>query len=205
MTENTPAVTTTDPENEVLITGEATKLPAPYADYIDPQKPLAADVVFFEKKVTFEEMTKTIALSGGIGCLGVPSVIIGIAILFDHSNAGPQQTANFTPLFFGITCLFAAWMLAQGLKVSRAVMQKQQRGEPTRVGIFLTPGTLFVATESDYTIIPRSQFRGLGGSGRKTVQYLFKGQEKQFSLPGSLVRDAPAALLSAIEQWSKTA
>jgi hypothetical protein len=208
MPTNSADTGTVGPETEildVLITGEGSKLPAAYADYIDPQKPLPAEVVFFEKKVTFEEMVKTAAIAGGVGFLGVLSVIFGFAVLFDHSNVGAQQTTNFGPLFFGVTCLFAAWMLAQSLKVRRELMKKQQRGEPTRVGIFLTPDTLFAATESDYTLIPRSQFLGMGGSGKTMVQYRFKGQDKEFRLPGSLVRDEPAALHSAIQRWSLSA
>lgn len=209
MTVTTTATDTTtdtaDPETEVLITGDAARLPVAYAEYINPYKPLPAEVVFFEKSVTFEGMVKAFLVSSGLGFLGAISVIMAISILFDRSTPGRPQTSNFGLLSFGATCLFAAWMMMQTLKVRWTVMRKQQRGEPTRVGIFLTPNTLFEATEWDYIIIPRSEFLGLGGAGKRTVQYRFKGQDKQIRLPHSLVRNNPAELLSAIERWSRAA
>lgn len=185
----------------VIVTGEATKLPPAYAELLDPQKALPLNISFFEKRITSGQIFGAIGYAIGFAGVGVLATLFGVYYLFSSANTVGSTGTDYLPLGFGVTCLFVSWMMLDSLRLRRNLMRQQQRGEPTRIGIFLTPDTLFEANEFGYCIVPRAQFRGLVG---KDVRYMQEDKEKSFRLPENLVRGDIAGMSSAIGQWAKT-
>lgn len=185
--------------NNVIITGEAAKLPPGYAELIDPQKPLPASVALFEKRVTLQQMMGTVAFAIGFAVAGILLIIFGFIVLFSDRGVRQTTTLEYLPLFFGIVCLFAGWMMFRSLQLRRSLMRRQQNGEQTRLGIILTPEALFEVNEFGYCVVPRSQFRRLADG---SVRYMHNGQEKSFRLPPALVSGDLSTLTGAINRWA---
>ena len=170
------------PEAEnVLNTIEATKLPADYVRLLDTATPVPAEMAFLEKRVTISEMINTGLIAIGLAVFGIFMVPFGIAYLFQNRGVQATTTYDYWPLLFGVTLLFAAWFMAGSIRTRWAMTRRQQAGEATRQGIFLTPNTLFEVNEFGYTIIPRSCFQGRDGANNR---YTLNNEEKSFRLPG---------------------
>ena len=187
---------------KVLVTGDAAKLPPEYAALIDPKTPLPAHVRLFEKRITEGQMLQAIGSALMLVLVGILATVFGVFYIF--SSVGVTQTTSFdyAPLGFGVVCLFASWAMLSSLRLRRTLQRQQQRGEETRLGIFLTPYTLFEVNEFGYCIVPRAQVRNLVGT---TVNYLQDGKEKSFRLPGSLISGDVAGMTTAIGQWMSAA
>lgn len=184
---------------DVIITGEITKLPPEYAELLDPQLPLPAHVAFFEKRITAGQMIGTVVVATGLAMLGALATLFGAYYVLEQLRSPQMTSTDFVPLIFGLVCLFASWMMLQSLRLRRDMMIRQQKGEPTRLGIFLTPDSIFEVNEFGYCIVPRAHFRGLAGAN---VQYVQDGKEKSFRLPGELVTGDAAGMSIAIGQWA---
>lgn len=195
-----PGATEAVVADAVITTADMAKLPAECAALLDPQIPLPTGIEFFEKRVTFQELVMTSLSSLVLALIGVVALLIGITSLFSQRQYVYDNSTDWYIIFFGVTFLFASWMMLGSLRTRWELMQRQGRGEPTRLGIFLTPQGLMEANELAYTLIPRSQFVGVVGA---TVRYRMGGAEKSFNLPATLVRDTPAALVAAIQRWAE--
>ncbi len=141
----------------------------------------------------------------GLSIVGFFGVLIGIAILFDLRNPQPgTNSSGFVPIFFGITCGATSCFIARTFLIGMKWKNVQRRGQPTRIGIFLTEAVLIEATETTWTVIPRSRFRGLEGLDGSTLRYLLKDREKSLRLPRTLMRCEQNRLVKAIKTWASS-
>lgn len=186
--------------NEVLITGEHSKLPPEVAGMLDPNLPLPIGVIFFEKRFEIDELIKRIFIAIGCALASVIVIPFGVASLFSNPTVGRSSDTDYLPLIFGVVLLLAAWMLLASVRTSWKLRKLQLSGMPTRRRIFLTPTSLVPAEASDTTIIPPSQFRGADGG---KVKYQHNGTEKSAALPSHLMNGTADELQQAIHVWAK--
>ena len=186
---------------DVIITGDASKLPADYAALVDPSQPLPTGITAFEKRIVSTDLVKTIGFTIGFAMLGVIMVILGISFIRGSigDRHGPTHH-EYWPLLFGLACLLASWMMATSLRKRSQLMKDQQAGKPTRLGIFLTSEAIFEVNEFGYCIIPRARFRGLKNGA---IQYEHAGQTKSTRLPQNLVNGVVASMTAEINRWAQ--
>lgn len=187
---------------QVLITGERSKLPVDYQALFDEQQPLPPGVQFFEERKTVVTIVWRLLLGVGLLGIGVLGSCFGLFVLITPaaSTLGDVTlTVSITPLIIGLVFVLGGVLLLRSLRQSQRLRTAQQSGQATRHGIYLTPNVLISHNEFDYTLIPRSEFRGLQGT---TVHYVWSEKEKAFTLPGELVNATPQAMLDAIQQWA---
>lgn len=193
------------PLAQVLITGERAKLPAEYQPLFDEQQPLPPDVQFFEERKTAGSLLWRLLLGIGLLVIGILGACLGVFVLFYPDTAGTTtvtSTVSITPLLIGLVFILGGGLLLGSLRQTQRLRREQQAGKATRQGIYLTPDVLISHDEFAYTLIPRSEFRGLQGT---TVHYIWNDKAKSFRLPGEVVNTAPQAMLSAIAQWAADA
>lgn len=185
---------------DVLLTDDREKLPTKWAELMDASRPLPPGVAFFEKRVVVGDLITAVLLAAVLSLLGVICLPFGFWMLW--SGRGDRNSGNsgeWWMIGFGVVMLFAAWMMAVSVPARWRIMQRQSRGELTRLGVFIAGDELCDANEHHYTLIPREKFSGLSG---RDMKYVFKDQTKSFRLPANLVRDDPRAMTAAIEQWA---
>lgn len=191
------------PLSQVLITGERSKLPADYQLLFDEQQTLPVDVQFFEERKTAGDLLWTLLLGIGLLVIGLLGTCAGVYALFEPFTSPATTTVatsvSITPLVVGLLFLLGGGLLLGSLRQRQHTRQAQQAGKATRLGIYLTQDLLISHNDFDYTLIPRSEFRGLQGN---TVHYTWNNQAKSFSLPKRLVNATPQTMITAISQWA---
>ncbi|MFN8445608.1 MAG: hypothetical protein U0175_32755 [Caldilineaceae bacterium] len=190
------------PVTQVLITGERSKLPVDYQALFDEQKPLPSGVQFFEERKTVRSIFWRLLLGIGLLGIGVLGSCFGLFVLVAPSTStvgGVTLTVSIMPFIIGLVFVLSGVLLLRSLRQSQRLRTAQQSGQATRHGIYLTPNVLISHNEFDYTLIPRSEFRGVQST---TVHYVWNEKEKAFTLPGELVNATPQAMLDAIQQWA---
>lgn len=191
------------PLTQVLITGERSKLPADYQVLFDEQQPLPPDVQFFEERKTVGALFWRLLLGIGLLVLGLLGACFGLVVIFYPTTATYSATAtttvSLTPFIIGLVFLLGGGLMLGSLRQTQRLRREQQAGKATRHGIYLTPDVLISHNEFDYTLIPRSEFRGLEGS---TVHYVWHEKAKSFHLPREVVNTPSQAMLAAIQQWA---
>jgi len=193
------------PLSQVLITGERTKLPTDYQPLFDEQQPLPPEIQFFEERKTAGSLLWRLLLGIGLLIIGLLGACVGLSVLFYPDTAGSTtvtSTVSITPLLISLVFILGGGLLLGSLRQTQRLRREQQAGKATRQGIYLTPDVLVSHDEFAYTLIPRSEFRGLQGN---TVHYVWNDKAKSFRLPAELVNVAPQAMLAAIAQWAADA
>lgn len=190
------------PIAQVLITSERSKLPADYQSLFDEQQPLPPGVQFFEERKTVRTIFWRLLLGVGLLGIGILGSCFGLFVLivpFTSTLGSITLTVSITPLIIGLVFVLGGALLLRSLRQSQRLRAAQQNGHATRHGIYLTPNVLISHNEFDYTLIPRSEFRGLQST---TVHYVWNEKEKAFTLPNELVNATPQAMLDAIQRWA---
>ena len=197
-----PADVVAMPTDDVLITIDHAKLPPAVAAWVDPNGQLPPDVQFFEKRITPRDMVVSGLWAAGLGFLGLISLLFGVVEIFHP--AGPVtvssgSTTTWWPVFFGLTCGIAAWVMGSNIPTQFRARAAQLAGKPTRIGLLVTPTLLIECTESAFTLIPRPAFVSIDG---RTLRYTLKGQPKSLRLPGEILNNTPEAAAHAVMQWA---
>ena len=187
---------------DVLITGDAAKLPSEVVALLDPTVPLPADVRFFETRFDLAHLTIGLLIAAGFALATLVLVPFGV-LYFIEGFKDPRGggSGQLGPLGFGLLCALVTWFCVTSVLTGLKFAARQRRGECTRRGTFLTPDALVQATENDTTILPRPTFRGLAG---RDVAYELKAERKTFRLPLSFVNATSADVARAIDAWATT-
>lgn len=166
-----------DAPRDVLFTSDAAKLPPLWADAVDVAKPVPLGVTFFERKIVLGDFVSAIAFAVVFAFLGVICLPLGVAMLWSgRADRYDSSSTSWWVIGFGVVMLFAAWMFATSLFSNWKTMRRQDRGEPTRLGIFIARDELFEASEHGYSLIPRERFVSIDG---REVKYLQADTQKK--------------------------
>lgn len=196
-----PADAVAMPTDDVLITVDRAKLPPSVAALVDPLGQLPGDVQFFEKRITPRDMVVSGLWAAGLGFLGLISLLFGVTdIIHPVGPVTVSSGPSWWPVFFGLTCGIAAWIAGSNIPTQFRARAAQLAGQPTRIGLLITPTLLIEATESAYTLIPRLAFVAIDGH---TIRYTLKGKTKSIRLPGEILNNTPEAAAHAVMQWAE--
>ncbi|MCX6047730.1 MAG: hypothetical protein NT075_21740, partial [Chloroflexi bacterium] len=172
----------------------------------DEQQPLPPDVQFFEERKTVGNLLWALLMGLGLLVIGLLGTCIGVFALIEPITSPGTTTVatstSITPLVIGLLFLLGGGLLLGSLRQRQRIRRDQQAGKATRLGIYLTPDVLISHSDFDYTLIPRSEFRGLQGN---TVHYVWNDQAKSYSLPSTWVNVTPQTMLAAITAWAADA
>ena len=190
-------------ESSVLITSDHAKLPPDVTALLDPAVPLPAGVRFFEKRYEYAEMIGRVFWAIGLIVAAVFIIPFGVySIVFDLRHASQHTSVSYLPLGFGLVCALGAWMIASSVLTCAHLRGQQLSGKPTRRGTFLRSDVLIQHGESDTTIIPLADFRGLSG---RDVKYFHNNAEKSYRLPAAWMNATTDEVCAAVASWPRIA
>jgi hypothetical protein len=176
-----------------IIVTDPKELPPDYGRLADPQPPLPPGVRFFEERKNWRGLGKRVGLS-------VFFIVLGLLLI--ATDYIVSQTIGEIDLFvltlIGLGCWFAAFLLIRSLWPNVRIMRRQQTGEATRYGVFISAAALLIHTDLDLTLIPRGNVVKLDGL---QLHYTWNDKPKALHLPDQLVGASPDALIQAVRAW----
>jgi hypothetical protein len=195
---------------DVLETSDSSKLPPEVAALQDADKPLPADVRFFEERFTYATLAKQ--LGWAIALIVVaPLVLVGSVYIIFKLDIHRTVFGTYTdfqitmmrflyaiPILALVMLAFGIWLLCS-LGPKFKIMQRQQNGSACRYGVYLVDDLLVSYTWFETKVIPREHFKGLKEGA---VEYNEAGQTKSFDLPATLVGTDLHSLKAAINAWA---
>jgi hypothetical protein len=186
--------------DKIIITSLPEKLPEEVRALIDEQRPLPADVPFFEERFTLASIAGTTVMGIVVIVLGVVLSLIGVLAALGKAFLLGLIVPFPVPLLAGVVCLFGGYLLVSSLGGRTKLGREQAAGAVTRYGIFLLGDLLICRSFFDTTVIPRPFFKGLEG---RAVHYELDGAAKSFNLPAAIVGRDVRDMDAAIAEWAK--
>lgn len=190
---------------DTIITSDAEKQPESVRGLLEESRPLPPGVGFFEQRYTSAIFVKRVVIGLVLLLIGAVLILFSMEFLYEygrHIDPKYREYFNIKEFLAGAAFVFASWLMVSSLPAGWALKRRQEAGERTRHGIFLTPEALVSRSQFDTTVIPRENFRGLNGGN---VNYVLKeaGEPKSFTLPTDWVGGSPAQVEQAIAFWSQ--
>lgn len=189
---------------DTISTSDPEKLPESVRGLLKETRPLPPGVSFFEQRYTAATFLKRIGIGLVLWLIAVVLILFSMEFLYEygrHIDPKYREYFNIKEFVAGAVFAYAGWLMVSSVRAGWALKRRQEAGERTRHGIFLTPEALVCQSQFDTTMIPRANFRGLNGNN---VDYLVKDVPKSFGMPSEWVGLSPAQVQQAIVQWRET-
>ncbi len=187
-----------------VVVYDAKKMPDEFQQLIDPNRPLPSGVMFFEELFTYADLVRQFLWGVILIPVGALVTVVALFLFFRLDRYSPSYDTTLNTLFFaeivGVLLLIGGLMFLRSLGAKFRIIRAQQKGETTRLGVFLHRDWLAYQSDDAVKVVPKERFKELKD---RDVHFQYENDLRSFTLPSRLVGLDAQRLDEAVATWAR--
>ena len=187
-----------------IVVYDPKKLPDEFQQLLDPNRPLPSDVTFFEELFTYADLARQFLWGVVLVPVGALVTVVAFILFFRLDRFSPSYDTKLNALFFaeivGVLLLSGGFMFLKSLGAKLRIIRAQQKGETTRLGVFLHRDWLMYQSDDAVKVVPKERFKELKD---RDVHFQYGNDSRLFTLPSRLEGLDAQRLDEAVAVWAR--